>query len=174
VLPGLGLPNETPAAITYDDGAAIGYKWYAAKGHRPLFAFGHGLSYTRFAVSDLTASADGKAVRVRFSIRNAGKRAGKGVAQVYVAPADWAKAGWEAPKRLGGFAKVDLKPGQSKRVDLTVDPRLLATYEAAGNNWHVTPGTYRLMLGQASDDQMQTAEIVLPDSVWSASKSPQP
>lgn len=122
----------------------------------------------------MTASADGKAVRVSFSIRNAGKRAGKGVAQVYVAPSDWAKAGWEAPKRLGGFAKVDLKAGQSKRVDLTVDPRLLATYEAAGNVWHATPGTYRLMLGQASDDQMQTADRSLPDRVWSASKSPPP
>jgi beta-glucosidase len=174
VIPGLGLPNETPAAITYDDGAAVGYKWYDAKGYRPLFAFGHGLSYTRFAVSGLTASADGKAVRISFSIRNAGKRSGKGVAQLYVAPVDWAKAGWEAPKRLGGFAKVDLKPGQKERVDLTVDPRLLATYEAAGNIWHVTAGTYRLMLGQASDDQMQTAEILLPESVWSASKSPQP
>jgi beta-glucosidase len=174
VIPGLGLPNETPAQITYDEGAAIGYKWYDAKGYRPLFAFGHGLSYTRFALSDLAASADGKAIRVSFSIRNVGKRSGKGVAQVYVAPADWVKAGWEAPKRLGAFAKADLKPGQSKRVELTVDPRLLATYEAAGNNWHTKSGTYRLMLGQASDDQMQTADISLPDSVWSASKSPQP
>jgi beta-glucosidase len=173
-IAGLGQPDGTPAEVLYDEGEAIGYKWYDAKGFRPLFAFGHGLSYTRFAVSDLTASADGKAIRLSFSIRNVGKRAGKGVAQVYVAPADWAKVGWEAPKRLGAFAKADLKPGQSKRVELTVDPRLLATYEAAGNNWHIKPGTYRLLLGQASDDQMQTADIGLPDSVWSASISPQP
>ena len=174
VLPGLGLPDDTPAEINYDEGAAIGYKWYDAKGYRPLFAFGHGLSYTRFALSNLAASADGKTIRVSFSIRNGGKRAGQGVAQVYVAPADWAKTGWEAPKRLGAFAKADLKPGQSKRIELTVDPRLLATYEAAGNVWHTKSGTYRLMLGQASDDPMQTADISLPDSVWSASKSPQP
>jgi beta-glucosidase len=169
VLPGLGLPNETPAEITYDEGAAIGYKWYDAKGYRPLFSFGHGLSYTRFALSDLRAQADGKVLRVSFLIKNVGKRAGKGVAQVYVAPADWRKAGWEAPKRLGAFAKSDLKPGQSERIELNVDPRLLATYEAAGNNWHIKGGGYRLMLGEASDAEMQSTEATLPDSVWSAS-----
>jgi len=169
VLPGLGIPNETPAQITYDEGAAIGYKWYDVKGYDPLFSFGHGLSYASFALSDLTARADGRAIKVSYTIRNSGKRAGKGVAQVYVAPADWKKAGWEAPKRLGAFAKADLKPGQTKRVELTVDPRLLATYEAANNNWHIRAGEYRLMLGEASDAPMQSTEVTLPDSVWSAS-----
>src|SRR5207244_9587425 len=111
---------------------------------RPLWAFGHGLSYTSFAMADLTAQPDGRAIKVSFSIRNTGRRAGKGVAQVYVAPADWRQTGWEAPKRLGAFAKSDLKSGQSKRIELTVDPRLLATYEAAGNNWHIRAGDYRL------------------------------
>jgi beta-glucosidase len=107
-------------------------------------------------------------VRVGFSIRNAGKRAGKGVAQVYVAPADWDKAGWEAPKRLGAFAKADLKPGQSKHIELSVDPRLLATYEAAGNNWRIRGGTYRLVLSEAADAPVQSADVTMPDSVWSA------
>ena len=71
-------------------------------------------------------------------------------------------------KRLGAFAKADLKPGKSRRVELTVDPRLLATYEAANNNWHIKAGTYRLLLGQSSDGQMQSVELTLPDSVWSA------
>jgi len=168
LLPGMGMPGETPAAITYDEGAAIGYKWYDVKGYKPLWAFGHGLSYTSFGLSDLAAQPDGKAVKVSFAIKNTGKRAGKGVGQVYVAPADWKAAGWEAPKRLGAFAKADLKPGKSRRVELTVDPRLLATYEAANNNWHIKAGTYRLLLGQSSDGQMQSVELTLPDSVWSA------
>ena len=96
-------------------------------------------------------------------------RAGKGVGQVYVAPADWKTIGWEAPKRLGAFAKADLKPGQSKALEVTVDPRLLATYEAAGNNWHIKAGEYRVMLGQASDADMQSVTVQLPDQVWSAS-----
>jgi beta-glucosidase len=167
-LPGLGLPNEIPSKITYDEGAAIGYKWYDAKGYRPLFAFGHGLSYTSFALSGLAAQPESRSIRVAFSIRNSGKRQGKGVAQVYVAPADWKKAGWEAPKRLGAFAKADLKPGQSSKVEVTIDPRLLATYEAAGDRWHIRAGDYRVMLGDASDAQMQSVEVPLADAVWSA------
>ena len=168
-LPGLGLPNETPVHITYDEGAAIGYKWYDAKGYTPLFAFGHGLSYTHFDLSGLAARPHRDTVRVSFSVHNAGNRAGKAVAQLYVAPADWKAAGWEAPKRLGAFAAADLKRGESRTIELSVDPRLLATYEAAGNNWHVRAGDYRLMLGQASDGPMQTIDVQLPDRVWSAS-----
>jgi beta-glucosidase len=173
-LVGLGLPNDTPVHVAYDEGATIGYKWYDAKGYRPLWAFGHGLSYTRFALSGLTAQPDGQAIRVSFSVRNVGKRPGKTTAQVYVAPADWRKAVWEGPKRLGAFAKVELKPGQSKRVELTVDPRLLATYEAAGNNWHIKGGGYRLMLGEASDELTQSADVTLTDAVFSAVKPIEP
>jgi beta-glucosidase len=169
VLAGRGLPNETPAQVVYDEGAAIGYKWYDARGYKPLFAFGHGLSYTRFSSGDLAAQSDGRAIRLSFTMRNVGRRQGKGVAQVYVAPADWRKAGWEAPKRLGAFAKADLKPGQSRHVELNIDPRLLAVYEAAGNNWHIKAGDYRLLLGDAADAQMQSMDVTLPDSVWSSS-----
>lgn len=169
-LPGLGLPGETPTHITYDEGAAVGYKWYDVNGYKPLWAFGHGLSYTTFALSGLTAQPDGKSVKVGFSMRNSGKRAGKGVAQVYVAPADWKKAGWEAPKRLGAFAKTELKPSKARQIELNVDPRLLATYEAANNNWHIKAGTYRVMVGPASDADMQSVDVTLPDSVWSAGK----
>ena len=94
---------------------------------------------------------------------------GKGVAQVYVAPAEWKKAGWEAPRRLGAFAKADLKPGQSKRIELTIDPRLLAIYEAAGNNWHIRGGEYDLWIGQSSARPMQSVRLTLQDSSWSAS-----
>jgi beta-glucosidase len=171
VLPGLGLPNETPSRITYDEGAAIGYKWYDVKGYQPLFAFGHGLGYAAMELSGLGARTDAVGVHASFRIRNSGKREGKAVAQLYLAPADWRQAGWEAPKRLGGFAKADLKPGRSKSVELTVDPRLLATYEAAGNNWHIRAGEYRLMLGQASDSLAQTVSVTLPDTLWSAAKA---
>jgi len=168
-IAGLGEPDGTPAEVLYDEGAAIGYKWYDVKGFRPLFSFGHGLSYTRFGLSGLAANPVGRSVRVSFAIRNDGKRDGKGVAQVYVAPADWEKAGWEAPKRLGAFAKADLKRGHSRRVELTIDPRLLATYEAAGNNWHIRKGDYDVWLGEASDDLKQSVRVTLPDAIWSAS-----
>ena len=69
---------------------------------------------------------------------------------------------------MGAFAKAELKPGQTKRIEVTVDPRLLATYEAANNNWHIKAGDYRLLLGDAADAQMQSATLTLPDSLWSA------
>jgi beta-glucosidase len=170
LIAGTGLPNETPAAVTCEEGAAIGYKWYDAKRYKPLWAFGHGLSYTQFALSGLAAQPNGKSIRVSFAIKNIGRRPGKGVAQVYVAPADWQKVGWEAPKRLGAFAKAALKPGQRKAIEVTVDPRLLAIYEAAGNNWHIKAGTYRLMLGEASDALGESTDVTVPDAVWSAAE----
>jgi beta-glucosidase len=168
-IAGLGEPDGTPAEVLYDEGAAIGYKWYDVKGYKPLFWFGHGLSYTRFGFSGLTAQPDGKAIKISVSIRNTGKRAGKGVAQIYVAPADWKKAGWEAPKRLGAFAKADLKPGQTKRIEMTVDPRLLAIYEAAGNNWHIRGGEYDLWAADSSEARMPVVRVTLQDATWSAS-----
>lgn len=168
VLAGEGKNFGAPAQVSYDEGAAIGYKWYDLKGYKPLFAFGHGLSYTSFAVSDLKPHLDGSTLKVSFSMRNTGRRTGKGVAQVYIAPADWRAAGWEAPKRLAAFAKADLKPGQTKRFDVVVDPRLLGAYEPAGDNWRVRAGTYRVLLGQASDALPMNADIGLPAMTWSA------
>ena len=75
---------------------------------------------------------------------------------------------WAPPPPPPAFAKTDLKPGQAKNVEVTIDPRLLATYEAAGNHWHIRAGNYQLMLGDASDAQMQSVEVQLPDAVWSA------
>jgi beta-glucosidase len=168
VIPGFGKPDGIPVHIAYDEGAAFGYKWYDAKGYKPLFAFGHGLSFTTFALSNLQPRVDQGAVKVSFTMKNTGARAGKAVGQVYVQPADWRAAGWEAPKRLGAFVKEPLSPGESKSVEVTVDPRLLATYEAAGNRWTIAPGTYRVMIGQASDDLPLVATVTLPGANWSA------
>ena len=172
-LPGLGQPNDTPAAITYDEGAAIGYKWYDLKGYRPLFSFGHGLSYTRFAFSDLAARTSGRSVGVGFAVRNIGKRTGKDVAQIYVAPVDWKAVGWEAPKRLGAFVKANLRPGQFKRLEATIDPRLLATYEAAGDRWHIRSGDYRLLLDDGTGTTPQQVTVHLEDAVWPSAHAAQ-
>ena len=168
-IPGFGRPDGVPVHVTYDEGGAIGYKYYDVKAMRPLFAFGHGLSYTNFALSAPAARLDGKALKVSVSLRNSGKLSGKSVVQAYVAPADWRSAGWEAPKRLGAFAKAELKPGEARSVEMTVDPRLLATWEAASNAWTVHAGTYRVMFGQASDDLPATVDVTLPEASWSAS-----
>jgi beta-glucosidase len=150
--------------IDYSEGAAVGYKWVERQNLRPLFPFGHGLSYSRFGYGPISASprANG-AVHVRFTLRNSGQRRGMAVGQVYASPVS---GGWEAPKRLVAFAKVDLAPGQAKTVEVDIDPRLLATFDEAGHAWHVAGGQYRLMLGASSADlRSNTTVTVAPVSL---------
>jgi beta-glucosidase len=138
------------------EGAAIGYKWFDKKGYKPLFAFGHGLSYTTFALSDLTAAPEGKGLKASFSVKNTGTTAGKEVAQIYVSG-----NGWEAPKRLGAFKKVEVAPGQSQSASVTVDPRLLATYDSASKTWTVAAGDYKVMLATSATEIVQTVTVHL-------------
>ncbi len=153
-LPKPSEPNK--GDTVYREGATVGYKWYDARGDAPAFAFGHGLSYTRFAYSGLSARAAKGTIEASFTIRNTGELRGKDVAQVYVSG-----AGWEAPKRLGAFAKVDLAPGEAEKLTLTVDPRLLATFDAAANAWKIAPGTYHVLLGTSARDIVATAPVRL-------------
>jgi beta-glucosidase len=160
VRPGTGIADKQMFSIEYPEGAAVGYKWFDAKNLQPLFAFGHGLSYTRFDYGRASARAESDgSVTVQFTVRNVGKRPGKDVAQVYASPAN---GGWEAPKRLAAYQKVDLAPGASRAVSLRVDPRLLATYDAAAQQWRIAPGVYRLLVGQSSRDIRSTATVDLP------------
>ncbi len=145
-----GDPNAHPHTDYDIEGAAVGYKWFDKKGLKPLFAFGHGLSYTRFAASGLKAEASGKDLKVTVTLKNVGPVDGKAVAQIYVAPV--ADAAWEAPKRLGAFAKTGLKAGESKTLTLSVDPRLLATFESASKTWTVKAGDYKVMTGNSAAD----------------------
>ena len=99
-----------------------------------------------------------------FTVANTGKRAGQAVAQVYAAPAaGLAKAaGWEAPRRLAGWDKVALQPGESKSVSVTVDPRMLAVWDAKSRDWQRAPGTYEFHLGGASDAITSRTTLALP------------
>ena len=151
-----GKPHE-PFDVSYSEGAAVGYKWFDKQKIKPLFPFGHGLSYTHFTYSGLSAKPAGNSVEVSFTVTNDGSREGKAVPQVYVG-ADNANAGWEAPKRLGGFAKLDLAPGASRSVTLTVDPRLLAVYT---KGWTIKAGTYTVSLASSAADIAQTAQVSL-------------
>ena len=158
-LDGLGKPDGEMFDVDYTlEGAAVGYKWYDLKKIEPLFAFGHGLSYTKFAYSNLTASASGDKVTVSFDVKNVGQRPGKDVPQVYVGPK---AGGWEAPKRLAGFQKVSLAPGASQRVTVTVDPRLLAVWDSKAHGWSIAAGQYDIALGASSRAISSTAQVTL-------------
>ena len=147
-------------ALPYAEGAAVGYKWVDRNNLQPLFPFGHGLSYTSFDYGRVAAApSKNGGIRVKFTLNNSGRRAGMAVGQIYVSPAN---GGWEAPKRLVGFAKVDLAPGSSKTVDVEVDPRLLATFDEAGHAWRIAPGSYTVMLGASSRDLRSNTTVNLP------------
>jgi len=143
VLDGFPEVRDARFTVEYNEGAAVGYKWFDLKGLKPLFPFGYGLSYSEFAFSNLKADVKKGLINASFTVKNTGALAGKEVAQIYVAPVN---AKWESPKRLGGFQKVDLKAGASKSTSVIVDPRLLAVYESASKTWKIAAGDYKVLL----------------------------
>lgn len=132
--------------ITYDEGVKVGYKWYDAEKKEALFPFGHGLSYTTYAYSNLKVTP-GQSPRVTFTVKNTGKRAGAEIAQVY---ASLPAAAAQPPKRLVGWSKVKLNPGESREVTVDVDPLYLSVFSVEQNGWQLLPGDYGFMVGGSS------------------------
>lgn len=144
---GIGVSYD-PFPIDYVEGSDIGYRWFDAKGQKPLFPFGYGLTYTRFAYSGLQQAA-GPALKVTATIRNTGKREGVEVAQLYVAPPG-------RTIRLAGWARVQLKPGESRTVTIEADPWVLLSYDAPAGRWARPAGAYRFFLGKsAAEPQLE-------------------
>ena len=157
---GAGLPENQAVEVSYDEGAAVGYRWYDKQKLEPQLPFGHGLSYTRFTNDQLAARVVADELEVGFRVVNTGTRAGKQVAQIYVSPV---AGGWEAPKRLGAFAKVDVAPGATAERTLRVDARLLAVYDTARHAWHIAPGDYTITLAASARETLQSVKIRLPE-----------
>jgi beta-glucosidase len=132
--------------VTYDEGVKVGYKWYDAENKPVLFPFGFGLSYTTYSYSNLKVTS-GKNPRVTFTVTNSGKMAGAEVAEVYASlPASAA----EPPKRLVGWSKVKLNPGESKEVTVDVDAKYLSIFNEMHNAWQLVAGDYGFMVGGSS------------------------
>lgn len=161
-LPGLGTPYGTPTTIRYDEGAEVGYRWFAKTGARPLYPFGHGLSYTRFAYRDLEVNG-GETITVRFTVTNTGDQAGADVPQLYLI-----EAAAERRMRLLGFERVELGPGESRRVTVMADPRLLARFDAAAGRWRIAEGIHRVALGKSAGDLVLTTEVPLASRLFGA------
>ena len=140
--------NTNPFDITYTEGLKVGYKWYDAEHKDPLFPFGFGLSYTNFEYSHLKASGkDG--LQVTFTVKNSGKRAGTEIAEVY---AGLPERTHEPPRRLVGWQRVELAPGQSKTVSISVEPLFLSIYNVDKNSFELVPGEYEVWAGRSSRD----------------------
>ena len=150
----LNFPGEN-REVHYGEGVFVGYRYYEAKNLPVLFPFGYGLSYTTFALSDLTVSAkeltNHETVNVTVKVTNTGDRAGKEVIQLYVAPKHETKIA-RPIKELKGFEKVELQPGETKEVTFTLDSRAFAYYETTLSDWFVENGEYEIQAGTSSRD----------------------
>jgi len=133
--------------IDYQEGADVGYRWYEKRGLKPLFPFGHGLSYTGFAYRNPVATG-GRSLQVSVEVTNTGRVAGADVPQLYVS-----RDGGDQPMRLAGFARVELKPGETRRVTLTAEPRVIADYDTRLPGWRIAAGRYRVAIGRDAADR---------------------
>ena len=141
----------------YREGALVGYKWFAAQGERPLYPFGFGLSYTRFALDDLSVRVDGERVQAQATVTNVGERAGAATPQFYIA----LPGGAGAAPRLVGWQRLELQPGEARSVSVPLDPRLLASFDEAARRWRVAAGTYALSAGFDVERRKLSAPVTI-------------
>ncbi len=139
--------------VEYREGADVGYRWYEREGLTPLFAFGHGLSYTSFAYRNATVTG-GDTITVSFDVVNTGERAGADVPQMYITRTDGGD-----PMRLAAFDRVTLLPGETRRVTLTAEPRILADYDTSLPGWRIAGGSYTVALARDASDRSQTFTV---------------
>jgi beta-glucosidase len=159
-LPTAGNPLQYPGVDDeqwYSEGLEVGYRWFDAQDIEPLFPFGFGLSYTTFEYSQLVVTPkrvqSDEEIRVLFRVTNAGEVAGTEIAQVYLSLPD---VPGEPPKRLVGWAKVPLEPGQHQIVTVRIDPTSsahpLSHWDTDAGSWTIAPGDYTFMVGSSSRD----------------------
>ncbi len=153
--------------VIYSEGLFLGYRHFDRSGGKPLFPFGYGLSYTRFKYGALANAPeavpadDGRAssVTVSFDLTNVGRRRGAEVAQLSVADR-------HAPvprplKELKGFARVDLAPGQTKRVQIPLDRRALSFFDVKSKQWRAEPGVFEVLVGSSAQQIELRGKLIL-------------
>ncbi|MDN5627494.1 MAG: glycoside hydrolase family 3 C-terminal domain-containing protein, partial [Weeksellaceae bacterium] len=160
---GKGKDLKDPINITYNEGIFVGYRWHDTQHIKPLFSFGHGLSYTTFQYGKVKADKSEMTVddTITFTVnvKNTGKVYGAEVAQLYVSDL---KSSLPRPlKELKGFDKVFLKAGESKDVTITVDQSALSFFDPVKHDWVAEPGEFEVLVGSSSSDIRTTAKFTL-------------
>ena len=145
--------------VEYKEGIFVGYRWFEKEKIKPLFAFGHGLSYTSFDYGKITL--DKKTIKstdnitVTIPITNSGNREGAEVVQLYIM--DMESSLPRPLKELKGFKKVNLAPGETVKVNFTIGKEALSFYTPERHEWVVEPGKFQILVGTASDDIRSSA-----------------
>lgn len=154
-IPSYGTPEGTAVTVRMNEGSDVGYRWNASKGIKALYPFGHGLSYTRFATTGL--KSDGSTASL--TVRNSGDRAGATVVQLYLLA-----RGSETKQRLVAFQRVELTPGSERKVELKIDPRLLADWN--GKGWTIPAGEYHFALGENAETVGPQIRVKMKQRSW--------
>jgi beta-glucosidase len=143
--------------VHYEEGVAVGYRFWDAHQQEPLFPFGYGLSYSKFTINGRSATRlpDG-GVAVAIDVRNTGTRRGSEVVQVYVG---MPSATGEPPRQLKGFERVVLESGEAKSLVVRLDSKALLHWDDKAKHWDLTPGTYSIMVGRSSRDIVSTLPL---------------
>lgn len=159
--------------VFYREGPFVGYRYYDAVDVEPAFPFGHGESYTEFAYEGLGVRVRADAptegpleVDVSFTLRNTGHRTGAEVAQMYIAPTSGVVPPPCPVQWLAGFAKIELEPGEERRVVLRLDETAFRKWDASLHRWRVYPGGYEIRVASSSRDVRLTASIAVGDGQW--------
>ncbi|NGO12656.1 beta-glucosidase [Streptomyces sp. HC44] len=158
--PVAGDPRRYPGVNgtqEYSEGVHVGYRWYDAQGVRPLFPFGHGLSYTTFSYDDLRVRGSGQGLEVTFTVRNTGWRDGIDIPQVYVGPSPELQLD-QAVRVLAGYRRLGLRAGERRRVTVRVDKRALSSWDAERDDWVLGTGRRTVWVGASAGDlRLRTA-----------------
>ena len=150
---GKGKDQQNPINIKYNEGIFVGYRWHDTKNIKPLFSFGHGLSYTTFEIgqakADKAVITEDETITFTIPVKNTGKRAGAEVVQLYIRDV---KSSLPRPlKELKGFEKIYLNPGEQKEVTITIDKSALSFFDPVKHDWVAEPGDFEALIGNSSD-----------------------
>lgn len=150
---GKGKDQQNPINIKYNEGIFVGYRWHDTKNIKPLFSFGHGLSYTTFEIgqakADKTVITEDETITFTIPVKNTGKKAGAEVVQLYIRDV---KSSLPRPlKELKGFEKIYLNPGEQKEVTITIDKSALSFFDPVKHDWVAEPGDFEALIGNSSD-----------------------
>jgi beta-glucosidase len=149
--------------VSYNEDIYVGYRWHDKQKIKPLFAFGHGLSYTRFEYGkpslDKTSISKSETIQISIRVKNTGEKDGAEVVQLYIKDE---KSSLPRPeKELKGFEKIVLKAGEEKTVTFPVNAEMLAFYDDKQAEWIAEPGKFELLIGASSGDIRQKISFVL-------------
>lgn len=148
--------------VEYNEGVFVGYRWYESKNIEPLYPFGFGLSYTDFAYKNLDIDSEllaGESLSVEFEIENTGEVQGAEIAQIYVRDLECSVP--RPDRELKGFAKIELKPGESKALKLELPPKAFAFWAEEQNDWCIEAGEFEILLGSSSQDIRLRATVTI-------------